>query len=45
MGQNNSALIKEMISEWLDIVDTEYFMGTLYELLKVSFDSLLDQIQ
>lgn len=45
MGQNQTNLIKELISEWLDIVDTEYFMGALYELLKLSFESMLDQIQ
>lgn len=40
-----SALGKELLSEWLDVVQTEMFVGCLYELLSKSVDGLLDKIE
>lgn len=35
----------ELFNEWQDIVETDYFAGCLYELIKTSFENLLELIE
>jgi len=42
---SESALGKELLSEWLDVVQTEMFVGCLYELLTKSVDALLEKVE
>jgi hypothetical protein len=44
-GNSESALGKELLSEWLDVVQTEMFVGCLYELLTKSVDALLEKVE
>ena len=49
MKQTNNklknALATELLNEWEDFLDTEYFIGCLYELTKASIDGLIELIQ
>jgi hypothetical protein len=33
-----------LLNEWQDVLETEYFIACLYELIKASFEGLLDLI-
>jgi hypothetical protein len=37
-------LNQELLNEWLDIVETDIFMGALYELITDSFTNLVESI-
>lgn len=41
----DSDLSKELLNEWLDIVETEIFTGTLFEMISMSIESLFDKIE
>jgi len=43
--KNEKPLTKELLYEWLDIIETEFFMGTLFELINESIISLVDKIE
>jgi len=40
-----SSLSKELLAEWLDIVETDYFMSGLFELLNESFSNFCDLLE
>lgn len=42
---NKDALSQELLNEWLDIIETDIFMGTLYELITESFSSFVEKIE
>lgn len=39
-----SAITIELLNEWQDILETDYFIACLFELIKVSFEGMLDLI-
>lgn len=39
-----SAITIELLNEWQDILETDYFAACLFEFIKVSFDGMLDLI-
>ncbi len=43
--ENKDALSQELLNEWLDIVETDIFMGALYELIAESHSSFVDKIE
>ena len=39
-----SAITLELLNEWQDVLETDYFIACLYELIKASFEGLVDLI-